>query len=151
VFFSCFKICFVVKKCLFTCVCAVFVVRLLSLRSNDYCFKQFSARPFPCGVGSLRKRNGCRLRNHDYFFHACAFIIRLNHPIYASTIVLFSLDNKKEILFFEEIVVIYLHMCIFCCKFVPDFNMRKCAHAQVQSEESPINRTKSRMRSGTKS
>ena len=129
-FFSCFKICFVVKKCLFACVCAVFVVRLISLRSNDYCFKQFSARPFPCGVGSLRKKKGCRLRNHDYFFHACAFIIRQNNPIYASIIGLFSLDNKKEKSFFEEIVVIFLHMCNFCSTFVPDFSMRKCAHAQ---------------------
>ena len=60
----------------------------------------FSARPFPYGVGSLRKRKGCRLRNHDHFFHACAFIIRQNNPIYASIIGLFRLDNKKEKSFF---------------------------------------------------
>jgi hypothetical protein len=62
--------------------------------------RKISARPFPCGVGSLRKRKGCRLRNHDYFFHACAFIIRQNNPFYASIIGLFSLDNKKEKSFF---------------------------------------------------
>ena len=74
---------------------------------------------FSTGAPSNITVASCRpyAKNHDNSFHACAFIICLNHPIYASTIVLFSLDNKKEFFFFEEIVVIYLHMCIFCCKF----------------------------------
>ena len=38
--------------------------------------------------------------NHYYFFHARAFIIRQNNPIYASTIGLFFLNNKKEKSFF---------------------------------------------------
>ena len=51
------------------------------LRSHFAAYSNISARPFPYGVGSLRKRKGCRLSNHDYFFHACASIIRLNNPI----------------------------------------------------------------------
>ena len=59
------------------------------------------------------KKKGCWLNNHDYFFRACAFIIRQNNPIHASIMVLFRLDNKKECSFFEEIVVIICVCAIF--------------------------------------
>ena len=71
-------------------------------------------------LAHLEKGKGMRPNNHDKFFHACAFIIRLNNPIYAGIIGLFRLDNKKEKSFFKEICRDYLRMCTFCCIFVPD-------------------------------
>ena len=84
----------------------------------------FSARPFPSGVGPSEKRKFCGLRNHneflisfhsnDYFFNACAFIIRLNTPISCEHNRHISPYDKKRILFFEEIRRAFLRMCIFC-------------------------------------
>ncbi|MEE0860522.1 MAG: hypothetical protein UIC49_03585, partial [Paludibacteraceae bacterium] len=56
----------------------------------------------------------------DYFFHACAFIIRQNNPIYARIIGFFRIDNKKEYSFFEEICRDFLRMCNFCCIFAAE-------------------------------
>ena len=66
----------------------------------------FRHAPSPTGWVPSENSKGGWLRNHDNSFHACAFIIRQNNPIYASIIVLFRLIIKKRIFFFEENVVI---------------------------------------------
>ena len=96
-------------------------------KCSKYCnMCTFSARPFPSGVGPSEKRKFCGLRNHneflisfhsnDYFFNACAFIIRLNTPFYTSIIGLFRLIIKKEFFFLKKFVVL---SCVFAFFVVP--------------------------------
>ena len=86
--------------------------------------RQFFEDTDLAALAHLEKGKGYWLSNHDKSFHACAFIIRLHNPIYASIIVFFRLDNKKEKSFFKEICRDYLRMCSFCCIFVADLRRR---------------------------
>ena len=76
---------------------------------------------FSTGAPSNVTVASCRphAKNHDNSFHACAFIIRQNNPIYASIMVLFHIDNKKECSFFEEIVVISCVCAFFVVNLQP--------------------------------
>ena len=84
-----------------------------------------SARPFPCGVGSLRilhSRPAVHTQIITTISSMLAHLLSVKTILfYASIIGLFSLDNKKENSFFEEICRDFLRMCSFCCKFAGDY------------------------------